>query len=204
MSSCLPQADGDSGRQRAWQLLGAAASTHRVWAVALADGPIRLEHWREVAERCERLIVQPRSWWRRDGGRLTAALSTLDRRQFDAILCCSAGLWRGATQVQAALKVADVASLLAGQREAAEAARWRPWRRGGGVARLGGAEMLSHFDALLADGSHTPAWLAAYGPKVHTVAGQDADLLLAVLQTQRRAVGARPRPTAQTALLQAA
>ena len=67
LSHCMPAADGDAERARAWQLLRLASRTHRVYLRCLADGPINLEQWRSVLPWTTRAsIVTGRRWRHHD------------------------------------------------------------------------------------------------------------------------------------------
>ncbi len=55
LSTCFPDPDGSARAARAWRLLERASETHRVHLSAIADRPVNLNLWRQVAKRIERV-----------------------------------------------------------------------------------------------------------------------------------------------------
>ena len=112
---------------RAWQLLQLANHTHNVFLVALADGPVKLQHWRQLQSQTKQIVIEPESRLRNRIARLItknrdpiSSQSKTDRslrktisqltnkHTFEATLTTHSSLWDMSKLVNAKTRIADV------------------------------------------------------------------------------------------------
>lgn len=148
---CFPDALGNTGRSRAWQLLRLASRWHRVHVACLWDGPVNLSQWRDVNLLAERIALEPVSLRQRAVGRSVGAVNgpegdaarwrhslegliegLCQRARFDVVICTHPALWEQAMCVDARKRVCDLhvpRSLLMRRRAELHSGLWGAWYR---------------------------------------------------------------------------
>lgn len=95
IAHCLPQPTGATPRQRAWNLVHAAARSHQLWLVALADGPVHLHQWDAVAALCHKFVLLPQARAARQMRKLQQTLSDWNQQTtFNAAVATTAPFHR--------------------------------------------------------------------------------------------------------------
>jgi hypothetical protein len=107
---CLPTRNGDCRRKRAWQLLTAAARTHRVWLTLIADGPVHFHQWRALDDCTESLAVVGHLSLRPRHQAARQTRKWLEDYPFHAAICSSPQLWLAIRKARLAIKVCDFSS----------------------------------------------------------------------------------------------
>jgi hypothetical protein len=88
-------------------LIEIASRTHQVHLAALLDSPIRLEQWRMLARRTEKLAIIPRSMGTGERRLRRKIEPWIAQHRFDAVLCGATAMWPIISHVEADFRACD-------------------------------------------------------------------------------------------------
>ncbi|MCC7147457.1 MAG: hypothetical protein IT443_13515 [Phycisphaeraceae bacterium] len=127
VSHCVPDAQGNAVRARAWQLLNLARGTHRVTLCCLQDDPVHFEQWQRLLALTAQVQIVRRSPWRRllspvleicdpalakRTGNVASMVPRLNQvrpaEPWDIVLCTHPALWPVAMHAQAVARLCDL------------------------------------------------------------------------------------------------